>query len=134
MISTVKYIGDLRTEGIHISSSKKLITDAPLDNQGKGEAFSPTDAVATGLASCILTILGIKARSVKINLNETFAEVKKIMGTKPRRIIEIKVDIYFQVIVEPKLKLIFERAALSCPVANSLHPDINQNIRFHWPD
>ena len=134
MISTVKYIGDLRTEGIHISSSKKLITDAPLDNQGKGEAFSPTDTVATGLASCILTILGIKARSVKINLNETFAEVTKIMGTKPRRIIEIKVDIYFQVIVEPKLKLIFERAALSCPVANSLHPDINQNIRFHWPD
>jgi len=134
MISTVKYIGDLRTEGIHISSSKKLITDAPLDNQGKGEAFSPTDTVATGLASCILTILGIKARNVKINLNETFAEVKKIMGTKPRRIIEIKVDIYFQVIVEPKLKLIFERAALSCPVANSLHPDINQNIRFHWPD
>ena len=134
MISTVKYIGDLRTEGIHISSSKKLITDAPLDNQGKGEAFSPTDTVATGLASCILTILGIKAKSIKINLNETFAEVKKIMGTKPRRIIEIKVDIYFQVIVEPKLKLIFERAALSCPVANSLHPDINQNIRFHWPD
>ncbi|MAC92291.1 MAG: osmotically inducible protein OsmC [Flavobacteriaceae bacterium] len=134
MISTVKYIGDLRTEGIHISSSKKLVTDAPLDNQGKGEAFSPTDTVATGLASCILTILGIKARSVKINLNETFAEVKKIMGTKPRRIIEIKVDIYFQVIVEPKLKLIFERAALSCPVANSLHPDINQNIRFHWPE
>ena len=134
MISTVKYIGDLRTEGIHISSSKKLITDAPLDNQGKGEAFSPTDTVATGLASCILTILGIKARSFKINLNETFAEVKKIMGTKPRRIVEIKVDIYFQVIVEPKLKLIFERAALSCPVANSLHPDINQNIRFHWPD
>lgn len=134
MISTVKYIGDLRTEGIHISSSKKLITDAPLDNQGKGEAFSPTDTVATGLASCILTILGIKARSFKINLNETFAEVKKIMGTKPRRIVEIKVDIYFQVIVEPKLKLIFERAALTCPVANSLHPDINQNIRFHWPD
>lgn len=134
MTSTVKYIGDLRTEGIHISSSKKLVTDAPIDNQGKGEAFSPTDTVATGLASCILTILGIKARSVKINLNETFAEVKKIMGTKPRRIIEIKIDIYFQVIVEPKLKLIFERAALSCPVANSLHPDINQNIRFHWPD
>ena len=134
MISTVKYIGDLRTEGIHISSSKKLITDAPLDNQGKGEAFSPTDTVATGLASCILTILGIKARSFKINLNETFAEVKKIMGTKPRRIIEIKVDIYFQVIVEPKLKLIFERAALTCPVANSLHPDINQNIMFHWLD
>ena len=134
MISTVKYIGDLRTEGIHISSSKKLVTDAPLDNQGKGEAFSPTDTVATGLASCILTILGIKARNVKINLNETFAEVKKIMGTKPRRIIEIKVDIYFQVIVEPKLKSIFEKAALSCPVANSLHPDINQNIRFHWPE
>ena len=134
MTSTVKYIGDLRTEAIHISSSKKLVTDAPLDNQGKGEAFSPTDTVATGLASCILTILGIKARNVKINLNETFAEVQKIMGSKPRRIIEIKVDIYFQVIVEPKLKLMFERAALSCPVANSLHPDINQNIRFHWPD
>ena len=134
MTSTVKYIGDLRTEAIHMSSSKKLVTDAPLDNQGKGEAFSPTDTVATGLASCILTILGIKARNVEINLNETFAEVQKIMGAKPRRIIEIKVDIYFQVIVEPKLKLMFERAAHSCPVANSLHPDINQNIRFHWPD
>ena len=134
MTSTVKYTGNLRTVGIHISSSKRLITDAPLDNQGKGEAFSPTDTVATGLASCLLTVLGIKAKDIGIDITETFAEVKKVMGSNPRRIIEIKVDVHFPNTFNAKLKLILERSALSCPVAKSLHPDINQNITFHWPD
>lgn len=134
MTSTVKYLGDLRTEGIHISSSKKLITDAPVDNHGKGEAFSPTDTIASGLASCLLTIMGIKARDLDIDLKETYAEVEKVMGSNPRRIVEIKVSVHLPNAIESKLKLILERAALSCPVAQSLHPDLKQDIKFHWPD
>lgn len=134
MTSTVKYLGDLRTEGIHISSSKKLITDAPVDNHGKGEAFSPTDTIASGLASCLLTIMGIKARELDIDLKETYAEVEKVMGSNPRRIVEIKVNVHLPNAIESKLKLILERAALSCPVAQSLHPDLKQDIKFHWPD
>ncbi len=134
MTSTVKYLGDLRTEGIHISSSKKLITDAPVDNHGKGEAFSPTDTIASGLASCLLTIMGIKARDLDIDLKETYAEVEKVMGSNPRRIVEIKVNVHLPNAIESKLKLILERAALSCPVAQSLHPDLKQDIKFHWPD
>ena len=75
MTSTVKYLGELRTEGTHLASSKKLITDAPVDNHGKGEAFSPTDTVATGLASCMLTILGIKSSGLELNLKDTYANV-----------------------------------------------------------
>ncbi|MDA7797457.1 OsmC family protein [Flavobacteriaceae bacterium] len=134
MTSTVKYLGDLRTEGIHISSSKKLITDAPVDNHGKGEAFSPTDTIASGLGSCLLTIMGIKARELDIDLKETYAEVEKVMGSNPRRIVEIKVNVHLPNAIESKLKLILERAALSCPVAQSLHPDLKQDIKFHWPD
>ena len=95
MTSTVKYLGELRTEAIHLSSSQKLITDAPVDNQGKGEAFSPTDTVATGLASCILTILGIKSNTLDVDLKDTRAEVVKVMASNPRRITEIKIDISF---------------------------------------
>lgn len=134
MTSTVKYLGELRTEAIHLSSSQKLITDAPVDNQGKGEAFSPTDTVATGLASCILTILGIKSNTLDVDLKDTRAEVVKVMASNPRRITEIKIDIFFPQAVDAKTKLILERAALNCPVAQSLHPDLKQNINFHWPD
>ena len=134
MMSKVTYKGDLRTEAYHIQSGNSIVTDAPVDNQGKGEAFSPTDIVATGLASCLLTVLGIKAKDIGIDITETFAEVEKVMGSNPRRIIEIKVDVHFPNTFNAKLKLILERAALSCPVAQSLHPDINQKITFHWPD
>lgn len=134
MTSTVKYLGELRTEGTHLASSKKLITDAPVDNHGKGEAFSPTDTVATGLASCMLTILGIKSSGLELNLKDTYANVIKIMGSSPRRIIEIKIDVHFPKVVEPKIKIILERAALTCPVAQSLHPDLKQTVTFHWPE
>lgn len=134
MTSTVKYLGELRTEGTHLASSKKLITDAPVDNHGKGEAFSPTDSVATGLASCMLTILGIKSSGLELNLKDTYANVIKIMGSSPRRIIEIKIDVHFPKVVEPKIKIILERAALTCPVAQSLHPDLKQTVTFHWPE
>ena len=104
MTSTVIYLGALRTEATHLASSQKLTTDAPKDNQGKGEAFSPTDTVATALASCLLTIMGIKARDLNIDLQGTKAEVHKIMGTTPRRITEIKIDIHFSNSFDDKIK------------------------------
>ena len=134
MTSTVTYLGALRTEATHVASSEQLITDAPKDNQGKGEAFSPTDTVATALASCLLTIMGIKARDLNLTLDGTKANVHKIMGTDPRRIIEIKIDIEFSNNFDSKFKMILERAAKTCPVANSLHPDLKQNLTFIWPE
>ena len=133
MISTVTYLGDLRTNATHLTSKSEFITDAPIDNQGKGEAFSPTDSVATALASCLLTIIGIKGDNLQIDLTGTTAAVTKIMGVEPRRIIEVKIDVTFLKGFDSKTQNILERAALTCPVANSLHPDLIQNITFNWP-
>ena len=133
MTSKVNYLGDLRTSAIHIASEKNIITDAPIDNQGKGEAFSPTDTVATALASCLLTIMGIKARDLNIDIKNTTAEVSKVMASNPRRISEIKVTVNFTKSYDQRIKKILEKAALACPVSNSLHPDLKQNILFNWP-
>ena len=133
MTSTVAYLGNLRTTATHLASEKIIITDAPVDNQGKGEAFSPTDLVATALASCLITIMGIKARDLEVDIEGTKAEVKKIMGTNPRRIVEIKIAVSLPNAFDEKTQKILEKAALTCPIANSLHPDLNQNIRFIWP-
>lgn len=133
MTSTVTYLGSLRTTATHLASQNHFITDAPIDNHGKGEAFSPTDTVATALASCLLTIMGIKARDLKLDLTGTTASVVKVMGSNPRRIIEIKIDVRFQKSFESKTKTLLEKAALTCPVSNSLHPDLIQNISFIWP-
>ncbi|MAC62679.1 MAG: osmotically inducible protein OsmC [Flavobacteriaceae bacterium] len=133
MTSKVNYLGDLRTSAIHIASAKNIITDAPIDNQGKGEAFSPTDTVATALASCLLTIMGIKARDLNIDIKNTTAEVAKIMTSKPRRISEIQITVNFTKSYDQRIKKILEKAALACPVSNSLHPDLKQNILFNWP-
>ena len=133
MTSKVNYLGDLRTSAIHIASDKNIITDAPIDNQGKGEAFSPTDTVATALASCLLTIMGIKARDLNIDIKNTTAEVAKIMASKPRRISEIQITVNFTKSYDQRIKKILEKAALACPVSNSLHPDLKQNILFNWP-
>jgi uncharacterized OsmC-like protein len=131
--SIVTYHGDLRTEAKHVNSNNKIITDAPLDNQGKGEAFSPTDLTATSLASCMMTIMGIVAKREGITLEGCLAEVTKIMGTEPRRIIEIKVDLKIKdFYLTDKQKRILENAALTCPVAKSLHPDIKQNVNFEY--
>lgn len=132
MTSKVIYQGDLRTECTHVLSGTTFITDAPTDNQGKGEAFSPTDTVATGLASCMLTIMGIKARELKVDLSGTVAEVTKVMATEPRRISQIKIDVFFDVETDEKSKTILERIAFTCPVYHSLHPDISKDIRFFW--
>ena len=133
MTSKVNYLGDLRTSAIHIASNKNIITDAPIDNQGKGEAFSPTDTVATALASCLLTIIGIKARDLNIDITKTSAEVTKVMASNPRRISEIEITVNFTKSYDQRIKKILEKAALTCPVSNSLHPDLKQNILFNWP-
>ena len=133
MTSKVNYLGDLRTSAIHIASGKNFITDAPIDNQGKGEAFSPTDTVATALASCLLTIMGIKARDLNIDIKNTTAEVSKVMASNPRRISEIQITVNFTRSYDQRIKKILEKAALACPVSNSLHPDLKQNILFNWP-
>ena len=133
MTSKVNYLGDLRTSAIHIASDKNIITDAPIDNQGKGEAFSPTDTVATALASCLLTIMGIKARHLNIDITKTSAEVTKVIASNPRRISEIEITVNFTKSYDRRIKKILEKAALTCPVSNSLHPDLKQNILFNWP-
>jgi uncharacterized OsmC-like protein len=132
MTSKVTYLGDLRTSSIHILSGNEIISDAPLDNNGKGEAFSPTDTVANGLASCMFTVMGIKARDLGVDFSGSTAEVTKIMGTDPRRIITIEIDFKFSVHPDDKAKTILERTAMTCPVWFSLHPDIEKKIKFHW--
>ena len=134
MTSKVTYLGNLRTESVHIPSNDKIVTDAPTDNNGKGEAFSPTDLVASSLSSCILTVIAIVSKKIKYDLTNTKSSVKKIMGDKPRRIVEIVVKIEFSKTADSKTKKIIEKTALNCPVAKSLHPDIKQNISFIWPN
>lgn len=134
-MATVKtiYLGGLRTENEHLQSGDKLITDAPADNQGKGEYFSPTDLLATSLGSCIMTIMGIKARDNNIGLEGTEVEITKIMASDPRRVAEVIVEFNFpeKAYSEEEKKLI-ESVAGSSPVPLSLHPGLKQTIRFNW--
>ena len=130
--SVVFYSGDLRTESEHLKSGNKIITDAPIDNEGKGEGFSPTDLVATSLANCMLTIMGIVARRHEVNIDGTRADVEKIMGTEPRRITEIQIEFYFPGNYDSKTKTILEKAALNCPVAKSLAESLQQSIGFNY--
>ena len=132
MTSKVTYLGELRTSSIHIQSGNEIISDAPTDNNGKGEAFSPTDTVANGLASCMMTMMGIKSKDLNVDLTHSTAEVTKIMGTDPRRIIEIQVKLDMAIAVDQRTKLILERTAMTCPVLNSLHPNIKKDVTFNW--
>ena len=133
MISRVEYKGELRTEAVHLKSGKTIITDAPIDNQGKGEAFSPTDLVATALGSCMITIMGIVAEREGIILNGTTAEVEKVMDTSPRRIGEVKIKIKFIQKLNRDQKDKLERAAKSCPVSGSLSENLKETIEFIYP-
>ena len=132
MTSKVIYKGALRTEATHIRSGNTIITDAPTDNKGKGEAFSPTDLVVTALASCMLTIMGIKADEMNINIEGTSAEVKKIMGAGPRRIAQVNIVINIPLSADEKTKKILEKAALTCPVDKSLSDSMIRDIKFIW--
>lgn len=135
MTSKVIYTGDLRTEATHLKSGTIIETDAPTDNKGKGERFSPTDLVATALSSCMMTIMGIAANTHGINIIGTTCKVEKIMVSDPRRIGTIRVEMEFQkgLSFTEKERQILEKAALTCPVYQSLHPDINKDVHFHWP-
>lgn len=126
------YLGDLRTEATHVRSGEKIITDAPLDNQGKGEYFSPTDMLAAALGSCMLTIMGIAARTHGFSIDGTDIKITKVMGTAPRRVVEIIVELFFPNEYSDKEKKIIELSARECPVANSLHPDLKQTLIFHF--
>lgn len=133
MTSKAVYLGQLRVEATHLKSGETMITDAPTDNNGKGEAFSPTDTVATGLATCMLTIMGIRAGKKNINLQGATAEVTKTMASNPRRISKIEITITMPKIgVDENFQELLEISAKSCPVAESLHPNIEQVVHFIW--
>ncbi|MVN21505.1 OsmC family protein [Mucilaginibacter arboris] len=130
-IETV-YQGTLRTEATHVQSGTAILTDAPVDNKGKGEAFSPTDLLAAALGSCMLTIMGIAAREHQINIDHTTCSITKIMAANPRRVGEIVVNLKFPETYTDKQQKILERAALTCPVYLSLNPDIKKTVSFGW--
>lgn len=132
MTSKVTYLGDLRTTSIHLQSGTEILSDAPIDNNGKGEAFSPTDLVANALGSCMFTIMGIKARDMNINLEDSSASVTKIMQAEPRRISAIEIVFDMNYAPDEKTKIILERAAMTCPVFLSLNTEIDKRITFHW--
>lgn len=127
------YVGELRTEATHLRSGTVILTDAPVDNHGKGEAFSPTDLVATALGSCMVSIMGILGNEHDIDIVGAKVEIVKYMASDPRRISAIDVDMYMpNKSYTAKEKSMLEHSARTCPVAKSLHPDIEQNISFHW--
>jgi uncharacterized OsmC-like protein len=128
----VKYQGNLRTTAIHLDSGSEINTDAPKDNHGLGKTFSPTDMLCSSLASCILTIMAIAVEKKNIDIKGTFAKVKKTMGSNPRRIIKIQIDIIFPKDYDSKTKTILERAAYSCPVHHSISENIEKNVSFSY--
>ena len=127
------YEGDLRTRATHLASGSEIITDAPVDNQGKGEKFSPTDLVASALGSCMLTIMGITANAQDIDIQGTRVKVEKIMGADPRKIAQINMEVIFKSPISNKHKIILERSAKHCPVAKTLDGNIEENIEFIYP-
>lgn len=126
-------MGNLRTEAVHLKSSNRIITDAPTDNNGKGEAFSPTDLVCASLVNCMMTIMGIRAQKNDIRLEGLSAEVTKVMASNPRKIAKIQVEFTLEDTnaTEVQIKMLKE-AALSCPVALSLNPEIDQDVSFDF--
>lgn len=128
---SVLYEGDLRTKMTHLASRTDVLTDAPVDNKGKGEVFSPTDLASASLASCMLTIMGISAREHHFSIDGATAEVTKVMYSSPRRIGEIHIRIQFPDIeYTVKQKKLLDLASKTCPVALSLHPDLKQFIEL----
>lgn len=131
--SKITYNGGLRTSSVHERSGNVIITDAPVDNKGKGEAFSPTDLLATSLGNCMMTIMGIAAGEHGFNIDGATCEITKVMGENPRRVVEIIAVLQFPANgYSDKDKTIIERAAYTCPVFYSLHPDLKKTISFNF--
>lgn len=132
MTAKVTYNGNLRTECLHVKSGDTFVTDAPIDNNGLGQAFSPTDTVATALASCMLTVMGIKARDMNVELKGATAEITKHMSALPRRISKIEVVLVLPKDVSEKNRKILEHTGNTCPVLQSLHPEMEKELIFNW--
>ncbi|WP_165087937.1 OsmC family protein [Neisseria yangbaofengii] len=131
-ISTVRYTGNLHNDLTHLQSGDTVSTDAPADNNGKGEAFSPTDLLSTSLAACALTIMGMKADDLGVDLAGARAEVGKEMAANPRRVAKVTVDFYLNEGLDERSRTVLEAAAHTCPVAKSLSADLVQVFNFHY--
>ena len=132
MTSKITYLGDLRTSSIHLQSGTEILSDAPTDNHGRGEAFSPTDLVANALGSCMISIMAIKSKDLDLDLIGSTVAVTKIMQAEPRKIAKIITVLEMSIDTTEKNKTILERAAMTCPVFLSLNPDIEKEISFIW--
>ncbi len=128
----VKYEGKLRTIARHLDSGQTLFTDAPKDNQGEGQSFSPTDLLATSLGSCMLTIMGIRAKALGLALEGCEIEIEKIMQSAPRKVSEIKLKVNLPATLEAAHRSVMEEAALTCPVFLSLDPAMKKTVEFHY--
>ncbi len=133
--SRITYIGDLRTEALHVKSGQMFVTDAPPDNQGRGEAFSPTDLLATSLGACAITVVGIASRTHGFNVDGTVIKITKIMASDPRRVSEVVVEMNFPPVkYSDKEKQIIRHTINTCPVGQSLHPDLKQTFILTFSD
>lgn len=132
MTSKITYLDNLRCESVHLQSGDRITTDAPTDNHGKGEAFSPTDLCATSLAQCMLTTLAILGADKGISMTGAYAEVQKNMISNPRKIGEIVCELHLKGSFSEEQKKFIEETALNCPVALSLHPDLKKVVTFHY--
>ena len=132
MTSKVTYLGELRTSSVHLQSGTEILSDAPTDNHGRGEAFSPTDLLANALGSCMVSIMAIKSKDLDVNLEGSTVEVTKIMQAEPRKIAKIVIVMNRSITADEKTKTILERAAMHCPVLLSLNPDIEKDVTFSW--
>ena len=134
MLSKITYLGNLRTESVHIQSGNQIITDAPIDNHGKGEAFSPTDMVTNAVGACAITIMGIKANELGIDLIGSTINVYKEMQSEPRRIKKVTLHFHLLSNASKKERIILERVVMHCPVLLSLNEEIEKEIIFNWTD
>jgi putative redox protein len=132
MTASITYQGNLRCEAVHLQSSSSIETDAPTDNRGKGERFSPTDLMCVSLATCMLTTMGIKAADMNVALTHSKADVTKHMANDPRRVAKIEVTISLPENINEKERLILERTGNNCPVTKSVHPDIELVLKYNW--
>lgn len=132
MTSKVTYLGELRTSSVHLQSGTVILSDAPTDNHGKGEAFSPTDLLANVLGSCMISIMAIKSSDLDLNIEGSTVEVTKIMQAEPRKISRIGIVMNMSIAVSEKNKIILERTAMNCPVLLSLNTDIEKDIVINW--
>ena len=132
MTASITYTGNLRCEAVHLQSSSQIETDAPTDNRGKGERFSPTDLLCVSLATCMLTTMGIKAADMNVDISNSKADVTKHMANDPRRVVKIEVTVSLPKNINEKERLILERTGNNCPVAKSVHPDIELLLKYNW--